>query len=85
MFTPDFIGTAHRVDVRSVAAMRRALIPAEDEATRLHAATKAIRDVMKAARKDHKEDSPEFIARALFDQFNRERKEAAKSEAQSDD
>ncbi len=73
MFAPAFVGSDHRVDVRSVAEMRRALIPFEDQAARMKASRAAILSVIADAKRgDAAALTPESIARALFLRFKRE-------------
>ncbi|HWE45948.1 MAG TPA: hypothetical protein VG407_07955 [Caulobacteraceae bacterium] len=72
MLEPAFIGASHRIDVRSVAEMRRVLIPFEDETTRMTASADAIRSVMAAARKQAGEITYETIARELFKRFSKD-------------
>ena len=78
MLEPAFIGVSHRVDVRSVAEMRRVLLPFEDESTRMTAAAEAIRSVMADARKQPKAWTAETIARELFKRFSRDASAAKK-------
>jgi hypothetical protein len=77
MLEPAFIGSSRRVDVRSVAEMRRVLIPFEDESTRMAASANAIRNVVAAARKSGA-FSYESIARELFNQFSKDASAAKK-------
>ncbi len=77
MLEPAFIGSSRRVDVRSVAEMRRVLIPFEDETTRMAASADAIRNVVAAARKSG-DFSYESIATELFKQFAKDASAAKK-------
>lgn len=79
MLEPAFIGISPRVDVRSVAEMRRALIPFEDESTRMAASADAIRSVVAALRKSGGV-SYETLATELFNRF-RQDATAAKKQA----
>ena len=77
MLEPAFIGVSPRVDVRSVAEMRRALIPFEDETTRMAASADAIRSVVAEARKSGG-FSPETVATELFNRFRKDATAAKK-------
>jgi hypothetical protein len=76
MLEPAFIGVSRRVDVRSVAEMRRVLLPFEDETTRMTASADAIRTVVAQARKSGA--SYEAIARELFERFSKDASAAKK-------
>jgi hypothetical protein len=76
MLEPAFIGVSRRVDVRSIAEMRRVLLPFEDESTRMAASADAIRSVVAAARKSGA--SYEAIARELFERFSKDASAAKK-------
>ncbi|HEY3815137.1 MAG TPA: hypothetical protein VGL66_18110 [Caulobacteraceae bacterium] len=78
MLEPAFIGVSRRVDVRSVAEMRRVLLPFEDETTRISACEEAIRSVVAAARKSGA-FSYESIARELFYRFSKDASLAKKA------
>ena len=77
MLEPAFIGASHRVDVRSIAEMRRVLLPFEDEGTRMSASAEAIRSVMAAARKSGGM-TYEALARELFKRFSKDASAAKK-------
>jgi hypothetical protein len=78
MLEPAFIGASRRVDVRSVAEMRRVLLPFEDESTRMTASADAIRSVVAQARKSGA-FSYESIARELFERFSKDASAAKKA------
>ena len=78
MLEPAFIGSSRRVDVRSVAEMRRVLIPFEDESTR-HGRVGG-RDPQRAVAAARKSGvfSYESIATELFKQFAKDASAAKK-------
>ena len=79
MFAPAYFGSANRIDIRSVAEMRRVLMPAEDDATRTAAAKAAIRSVLADFRKGGLSQTPEALAEALFSRFKTEKAAARKA------